>query len=142
MSEERTTVRRKVIGYTVCGLFGIVGFLLICWINDYWTLESDQERLRVLCDAFTVPGVLLVFGAGLIFAANKGAFYGVGYGLRTAKEILLPFLPHEYVKYRDYIAQKKEKQVKGYRFIFISGMVFLAVGIVLLIRFNILYPNA
>ena len=136
------TVGRKAIGYAACVLFGIVGFLLICWINDYWTLDSDQERLRVLCDAFTVPGLLLVFSAGLIFAANKGAFYGVGYGLRTAKEILLPFLPHEYVKYRDYIARKKARKVQGYRFIFVSGLVFLVVGIVLLIRFNILYPDA
>ena len=136
------TVRKKAAGYVICVVFGAAVFILICWLNHFLTLETDQERLRVLCDAFTVPGLLLTAAAALVCAANNGAFYGIGYGLRTAKDILLPFLPHEYVKYRDYIAKKKEKKVSGYRFILITGLVFLAVGIILLIRFNILYPDA
>ena len=135
-------MRKKIIGTILCVVFGAAGFFAVCWISRYTELETDQERLRVLCDAFTVPGLLLLGLAALIFAANNGAFYGIGYGLRTAKEILLPFLPHEYVKYRDYIAKKKEKKVSGYRFIAITGLVFLTVGIILLIRFNLLYPNA
>lgn len=135
-------MRKKIVGYAIC--FGIetILFFLICWLGHYTALETDQERLRVLCDAFTIPGLLLVALSGLIFAANNGTFYGLGYGLRTAKQILLPFLPSEHMKYRDYIAKKKEKKVSGYRFILISGLVFLLAGISLLIRFNVLYPNA
>ncbi len=135
-------MRKKITGYALCAVFGAAVFILICRLNHYTELESDQERLRVLCDAFTIPGLLLVALAGLIYAANNGAFYGISYGLRTAKQILLPFLPNEYVKYRDYIAKKKEKKVTGYRFIFITGLVFFIIGIILLIRFNMLYPDA
>lgn len=136
------TVRKKLVGYAVCIAFGAALFFLVLWMKDYAKLETHQERLRVLCDAFTLPGVLLTLGSGLIFAANAGAFYGIGYGLKAAKEILLPFLPHEYVKYRDYIAKKKEKKVKGYFFVLATGLAFLAVAVVLIIRFNVLYPNA
>ena len=136
------TVRKKAAGYVLCVVFGAVVSVLVCWLNHFPELETDQEKLRVLCDAFTVPGLFLVAAAALVYAANNGAFYGIGYGLRTAKEILLPFLPHEYEKYGDYIARKKEKKVSGYRFILITGLVFLVIGIILLIRFNVLYPDA
>lgn len=142
MNGESITVRKKIIGYAICFGIGAGLFFLVCWLERYPALETDQERLRVLCDAFTIPGLLLAAAAGLVFAANNGTFYGLGYGLRTAKQILLPFLPSEHVKYRDYIAKKKEKKVSGYGFILISGLVFLLVGIILLIRFNMLYPNA
>ena len=135
-------MRKKITGFAICVVFGIAVFFLVCWLSHYTTLETDQERLRVLCDAFTIPGILLLAAAGLIWAANNGAFYGISYGLRTAKQILLPFLPSEYVKYRDYIEKKKEKKVTGYRFIFITGLVFLLAGVILLVRFNMLYPNA
>ena len=135
-------MRKKVIGFVLCCISGAAICFLICLLNHYAELESEQEKLRILCDGFTIPGVLMIGISGLIYVANKGAFYGLGYGLRTAKEILLPFLPHEYVRYRDYVAKKKEKKVKGYLFILIAGLLFLAVGIILLIRFNVLYPDA
>ena len=135
-------MRKKVIGFVLCCIFGAVICFLICWLNHYADLESDQEKLRILCDGFTIPGVILIGASALIYVSNKGAFYGLGYGLRTAKEILLPFLPHEYVKYRDYVAKKEKKKVNGYGFVLIAGLLFLAVGIFLLIRFNVLYPDA
>ncbi len=134
--------KKKLTGYAVCLLFGTAIFLIVCETNGYRTLTSEQEKARILCDAFTIPGIMLVLGSGLVFAANHGAFYGIGYGLRTVKDHLLPFLPHEYVRYGDYIARKKEKKVTGYSFIFYTGLIFLVIAVILLIRFNILYPNA
>ena len=96
----------------------------------------------MLTDAFTIPGILLSLGCALIFISNQGGFNGLFYGLRRGKEILLPFLPHEYVKYPEYVEKRKEKKVTGYGFILHVGLVFLAVGIVLLVLFNARYPNA
>ena len=115
---------------------------LVLYLDNYWSLDSEQEKLRVLTDAFTIPGILLSLGCALIFISNQGGFNGLFYGLRRGKEILLPFLPHEYVKYPEYVEKRKEKKVKGYGFILHVGLVFLAVGIVLLVLFNARYPNA
>ncbi len=142
MRQERTELQKKLIRYGGCFAIGIALVFLLLSLNHYWSLPLGPERMKVLCDAFTLPGMLLCLIAALIFVLNAGAFNGLFYGLRTAKEILLPFLPHEYIKYRDYIEKRKAKRVSGYGFILHVGLVLLAVAIVLIIRFNALYPNA
>ena len=142
MKSESSVLRKKLIGYGISAVLGTALLFLVLYLGNYWNLESEQEKLRVLTDAFTIPGILLALGCALIFISNQGGFNGVLYGLRRTKEVLLPFLPHEYLRYRDYVDRRKEKRVKGYGFVLHVGLAFLAVGIVLLILFNVRYPNA
>ena len=140
MNDEKPIVK-TLIRYGICTAVGLALMLMVLLINKYWMTEDAQEKLRILCDAFCIPGLLLILSTGLVFARNEGAFNGLLYGLRTAKEVLLPFLPYQHMNFREYVEKKAEKKVKGYSFLLITGAVFLAVGLVLLIVYHTKYPG-
>ena len=97
------------------GLAIILGFMLaVLFLGGYWKAETPMDRARILCDGFSVPGAMLMLTAGVLFASGQGAFNGVLFGLKRTKEILLPFLPSEYVPYREFIKRRAEKKKSGY----------------------------
>ena len=140
MSTENSSIKEKLVSYGICLTVAAGLLLAVLGINGYWKCEEASERARILCDGFSVPGALMVLASGAIFASGQGAFNGVLFGLKRAKEIVLPFLPSEYVPYREFIKKREKKRITGYGCIFFTGLVFLLVGIVLLIRFNRMYP--
>lgn len=140
MSEERDSRKEKLISYGICLAVAVGLMLAVMGLNGYWSCEEPMDRDRILCDGFSVPGALLVLTAGVLFVNGQGAFNGFLFGLKRTKEILLPFLPSEYVPYREFIKKRAKKKITGYGCIFFTGLAFLLVGVALLIRFNILYP--
>lgn len=124
-----------ITGYVVSLIVG-VGLLMIILNNyGYSSAETDAERYRILCDAFTIPGVSLMLCAALVNVYNRGAFTGVTYSLRRTREILLPFIKSEYVKYPEYKRRKEKKKVKGYSFLFFTGLVLTIPAVYFMIRF-------
>lgn len=140
MNEEEGALKGKLIAYGICVAVAVGLLFLVLGLNGYWTKEEPMDRARILCDGFSIPGALLVLTAGVLFASGQGAFNGVLFGLKRGKEILLPFLRSEYVPYREFIKRRQKKRIKGYGCVFFTGLAFLLVGIVLLVRFNRLYP--
>ena len=136
MTEERKAQWiRAAVGYAVSLLIGAGLVLLILNNYGYGTAETEQEKVRILCDAFTVPGLTLMLSAALVAVYNQGIFTGVTYGLRRMKDILLPFLGTEYIKYPDYKARKEKKKVRHYSFLFFSGLLFTLPAVYFMIRF-------
>lgn len=121
-----------------------IGFVvLFAWLyltaQDYEN-ATQMDRYRLLCDALSVPGVLLIMFGGLVWAANEGALLGVGYVIRFAIFSLIPGKRLERdEKYGDYVARKSEKKISGYGFLFFSGLASLTVGIVFLALFYTVY---
>ena len=122
MNDESKAVRiRLFIGYCVCIAIGVALVLLVMDNYGYADAETEAERYRILCDAFTIPGVTLMLSAGLVAMYNQGVFTGVTYALRRTKDILLPFLKTEYIKYPEYKRRKEQKKVRHYSFLLITG---------------------
>ena len=139
-NRTESPVKARLIQYGVSAVIATALLFVVLLVNNYFRLTDPAMKLKVLCDGFTVAGLGMMLAAGLVFVSNAGAFNGLFYGLRTAKEVLLPFLPQQHVRYGDYIEKRKEKRVKGYGFIFFTGLAFFAVAIVLLILFSVRYP--
>lgn len=139
MIADRSKVIKFLIGTAVCVLLGAA--IVLFYLKGHWfdMAETAAERYRLLCDAFSIAGVVLVAVSALILVFNTGVFTGLTYGLRGVKDIFLPFLQQEYVPYREYRKKKMEKKVKGYSFIFFTGLAFLAVGIYFMVRFYGVY---
>lgn len=97
------------------------------------------DQYRMLSDAFTVPGILLLMFGCLIWISNLGALDGLAYAVSFAVRSLIPGGRYRDEKYGDYVERKREKRVKGYGFLFISGSVTMAVAIVFMILFYSLY---
>ena len=91
-------------------------------------------EVGVLCDAFTVAGLLMILFAGLMFVSGEGAFLGIGYALGRAVRIFIPTIGRKDESYAKYRERKTGKpKPKGEGAIFFTGLFFLAIGIIFLI---------
>lgn len=129
-----------LIKYACCIIPGAIISWLVLDQHGYSSALSDVERYRILCDAFTIPGVILIMAGALVWISNLGGFDGLSYSLKIALKRLLPFGSVEKPeKYFDYVERRKGKRLKGYHFIFITGIGFLALALFFMFRFYQLY---
>lgn len=96
---------------------------------DFLNLEGEH-LLRVLSDAFLVPGLLCVFSGLLIWLGNEGSFDGIGYALSYAFHAIMPGPLNKRESYKDYLARKKGKEPMGFAFLLIVGVVFTVIALV------------
>lgn len=133
------SVRGKVIKYGISSVFCLGLAALYVGLRDF-SLQSTMEKYRILCDAFTIPGLVLVMLGALMAVSNEGALDGVAYVLSYAVKILIPGKRHEHEKYYDYVERKRQQgRVKGYGFLFVVGGISLAIAIIFMILFYRLY---
>lgn len=100
------------------------------------------ERYRLLCDVFSVPGVLLVAFALLIFVSNEGMFTIFTYSFSYVFRSLIPggLAKYKHERYADYVERKREKgALTGYSCVTITGLAFLAVAGVFMYLFYQVY---
>ena len=124
------------ISALVCG--GMVYFYIA--VRDFST-QSLMEQYRILCDAFTIPGVLAIMFAFLLAISNDGFFLGLSYAVGVAMKALIPGGRLKIEKYYDYVERRKGKKITGYGFLFLVGGVCLAAAVVFMVLFYRLYGN-
>ena len=105
--------------------------------RDFSELELVGQY-RVLCDGFTVPGLMMVLVGLLFWLGNLGAFYAFGYLFRY---VIKAFAPGaiKIGRYLDYVEEQREKQLKGFGFLFVAGGILMTVAIVFLALFYGVY---
>jgi hypothetical protein len=133
-------IKGLVIKYVaaICIGLGIAGTVLI--LADYSAMTELIDKYRTLADAFTIPGVLYIMVGCLVFVSTDGFFDMISYGFKKAGSMLLPFVSRfkSEETFYDYKQRKNENRIKGYSFLFFTGLAFLAVaGIFMLLFFNI-----
>lgn len=94
-----------------------------------------REQYRILCDAFTIPGVTFLMLWGLMRVSNTGFFDGLFYALTAAFRGLIPGGRRNFPKYADYVAERRERRGGGYGFLFAVGAVCLALGLIFMALF-------
>lgn len=131
MSEKgKSNLLKYGITIAVC----IIMSLFYIILRDFPQQEL-AENYRILCDSFTVPGVLALLSGALIAVTNEGALDGITYACGTAFKALLPGGRLKTEKYYDYVQRKKEKRIKGYGFLFVVGGVWMALALLFMILF-------
>lgn len=131
----------KLIKYAVC--FGIEVFVafLVIWSKGFFT-ERIAVNLQILADAFFVPGVLMSLFAGMLYVSGEGALIGIGFVLRNAVLTFIPMGRAKHEKYADYRERKlsnAKKQDNSY--VLITGLFFLAIGIILTLIWYVKFYN-
>ena len=121
--------------------FAFVG--LVAWFyisqRDFQGAEL-VNKYRMICDALTIPGVLLVLFGAMLWVTGQGALDGIAYCIRFAVFSLIPGKRLERdEKYVDYVIRKRENRKKGYSFLFYSGLVTLAAAGVFMYLFYSIY---
>lgn len=139
MKKQLTALLLK---YGITGGIGLAMTLSVLDLHGFSEAVSAMDRYRILSDAFTIPGVVILLCGVLVLVANEGAFEGISYTLSYAVRMLIPGLHRNPEKYRDYVERRREKGgVKGYAFLFITGAVFSAIAIVFIALFYTEYGN-
>ena len=121
-------MKRSVNYLTAVSAAGAMA-VLVLWGNGFSQAKPMALRLKLLADAFTVPGVLLMMTAALIWAASHGFFDGIGYAGRVTARMLLPYLAKEYERFYDYKRRKADRRYGGYSFLFYVGAAFFAISL-------------
>ena len=131
-------MKGKLLKYGITGAVCLALAAVYCLTRDFMALGL-VAKFRILCDAFTVPGILCLCVGALLWVSNDGFFYGLSYCLEIAWRALLPGGRRKMERYYDYVTRKKEKKITGYGFLFVCGGVCMAVAIVFMVLFYRLY---
>ncbi len=129
-------VKKRLIKYGGCAVFvGLMAWGYIALRN--FNACSFAEKLTMLCDAFTVPGMLLLMVGLLITLANAGAVDGLAYALSVAGKALIPGGRKRTESYADFVERRNEKHAKGYGFLLISGGVTMGIAMIFLVAYHV-----
>ena len=134
-------MKKKWVGpllrYGLTALLAALMTLAVLELHGFAQAATQADRYRILCDAFTIPGVILLMLGLLVWISDMGTFDGLSYSLRYAFRRLFFVGGAKTETYYDYKEQKKERrrQRSGYSFLLVVGGVFLAVAIVFMILF-------
>lgn len=131
----------KLIKYAVCfGVEVLIAFLVI-WSKGFFT-DSAAVNLQITADAFFVAGVLMSLFAGMLFVSGEGALIGIGFVLRNVVLAFIPMGRTKHELYADYRARKlKEGKRQEDSSVLVTGLSFLAVGIILTVIWYVKYYN-
>ena len=114
-----------------------VGGAVSWWyINSRWSADLPLvEQYRVLCDGFTIPGIMMVLFALLFTLNNAGALDTIAYLMSYLPRMIAPGAFGEPELLIDYVEARRAKRTKGYGFLYIVGFLFLGIAIVFLFLF-------
>ena len=135
MSEK---VKANLIKYGSAIAAGLLLAYVYVALRDL-SAEPLVDKYRILCDAFTVPGVLLVMSGALMSISNAGALDGLGYLVKQGIGMLIPGKGLGMEKYADYIERRRANRVTGYGFLYITGAGFMIVAFVFMALFYSVY---
>lgn len=130
-----------ILQYSITAVSATLVVFLMLYVQGFWLTFELEEKYKILADAFTVPGVLLMMVAGLIWISSEGFFDGLTYAVRQFSGMLIPAIGKKYkhLTYYDYKTQRQNKRLYGYLFLFVVGLLFTVIAIVFVILFNSVY---
>ena len=102
------------------------------WAGEVWAVAL-KEQLRILCDAFAIPGVLLLCLGALAWTTGQGALDGLAYSLRLAVRALIPGKRLEREEnYGAYVASRRAKARGKVSGLLICGGIAVGISLVFL----------
>ena len=123
------TVKSRLLKYGISAVICIamgVGYALGKNIAN----QELVDVYRILSDAFALPGLLFLFSGLMVWLSNQGSLDAIGYMLTAVVRFLIPGGALKHEKYGDYVARRREKNVTGYGFLLIVGLVCLVGAVV------------
>lgn len=98
--------------YIITAAAGLAAAVVIAIGRNLFGETGDSEKLLVISDAFFLPGMLFICIGILILCANAGTFDGLGYALKSLRDVMSrERMEHreDFYMYRTRMAEKKTK---------------------------------
>ncbi len=117
-----------------CVIASAVGLLFVWYyLSSRWTEDlSTLDQLRVVCDAFTLPGIFMILFAMLCSINYSGGLDTLAYLMTFIPRIFAPAAFGEPQHLLDFVEERRSKRKKGYGFLYVVGSIFLVIALVLL----------
>lgn len=130
----------NLLKYGITAAVGAGMALTVLDLHGFSAAASLTEKYRILADAFTIPGVIILLSGVLVLISNEGMFEGLSYVVSYAVKMLIPGGNKDQERYADYVERKREKgPVRGIGFLFVAGGVFMAAALVFIALFYSVY---
>ena len=97
------------------------------------------EWYRIICDGFTIPGLILLMLGCLMSLSNAGAMDGLGYVVVNGFKMLIPGAATKVERFKEYLERRRANRVRGYGFLYVVGAGCMAVALVCMILFYGIY---
>ena len=118
-----------LIKYGSCSAFTAAMAAVHVALNRGFAEMETVQKYRVLCDAFSIPGLLLVLFGVLVWLINQGSLDAISYAVRTGLRRLIPGGGLQQPEsYWDYLEKRKQKRIRGYGFLFLAGAAALVIS--------------
>lgn len=133
MSKER---RNKILRFAIAALIcaGMTVFTIVA--HGYKDAETLQMKIRILADAFFIPGFVTIMSGFLVMVSNEGFFNGIVYAGSYAIRMLIPGGGLKKKEtYAEFLEERAKKGKVPSGFLFIVGGAFLLVGIIFTVLF-------
>ena len=129
---NRKKQKNILLKYGITALIGSLMAYAVLVLHGYGQTSALPEKYRILSDAFTIPGVVLILCAVLLRLSNEGIFDGISYALTYTIKMLIPGTGRtKQISYTCYIQQKREKrESRGYQILFYTGFLFFLTAII------------
>ena len=130
--------------------YGISVSLALLMAYAFVALRVDFEHpeetalvdwYRIVCDAFTVPGLLFLMFGAFMSLSNEGALDGLGYVCVNGLKMLIPGGGMKTETFKDYLERRRNNRVRGYGFLYVTGFGCLAIAAVFMILFYSVYQR-
>ena len=122
----------------ICYLTSIVvcGCLVYSYASshDIATL-SQVDQYHVLCDAFFLPGLIMIFLGLLMVMNNLGALDTMAFGFSYVMHMLAPGAFDKMDSYLEFIEKRRANRSSGYGFLLVVGSVMVAISVVFLVLY-------
>jgi len=127
--------KRTLRKYLIASAIGIAIGIGVFAVKGGFDATERIEVLYAFCDAFFVPGILLLGFGALLFCADDGLFDMMNYGVMLCvnlvrKEEKRRAFPKTF---HDYRQMKQEGRNGGFGYLLIIGGVFIALAILFLV---------
>ena len=129
--------RKIILRYSITTAAAGLVSLLVLYLHGFGDVTTLEQKYKILADAFTIPGVVLIMFGALIWVSSEGFFDGLTYAFTRVGGMLIPFFRggKEHQTYYDYKMKMKDKRAHGYSFMFFVGIVFVAIAVVFIALF-------
>lgn len=135
------TAKTRLVSYIIAFLIGGLIAFFVASNYGFSEAQSNMGRYRILCDACTIPGVVLICCGILSWIADQGTFDSLAYAGRSLLRIF--HREERHVRFYDFVEERREKRAqkeKGhFLFLIVTGAVFLAAALVFMLLFYRLY---
>ena len=140
----RSPLAKNLMKYGIAVAIGLIlVYIYVASRIDLGNLAAvaKGDLNLILCDAFSIPGLLLLLAGLLMTLSNHGALDGVGYVAVNALKMLIPGGAIKAERYKESLERKRANRVRGYGFLFVTAIAFLAIAAVFMALFYSLYQK-